>query len=57
VQETQLDHLVVIRELPAVELGVVLLRAPMPVMPLSGFRVLDEEFAFVGSLTGHGKNN
>jgi len=52
VQETQLDHLVVIRELPAVELGVVPLRTPMPVMPLSGFRVLDEEFVFVESLAG-----
>ena len=52
VQEAQLDHLVAIRELPAIELGVVPLQAPMPVIPLSGFRVLDEEFVFVESLAG-----
>lgn len=52
VQQTQLDHLIAVRELPGVELGVVPLRAPLPIVPLSGFRVLDEEFVFVESLAG-----
>jgi Domain of unknown function (DUF5753) len=52
VQVAQLDHLVLIRELLGVELGVVPLNAPMPVVPLSGFRVLDDEFVFVESLAG-----
>lgn len=52
VQEAQLDHLAAVGELPGIELGVVPLRAPMPVMPLSGFRLLDEEFVFVESLAG-----
>lgn len=51
VQRAQLDHLVVVSNLPDVELGVVPLRA-MPVVPLSGFRLLDDEFAFVESLAG-----
>lgn len=52
VQREQLDHLVVASELPGVELGVIPLRAPMPVLPLSGFRLLDDEFVFVESLAG-----
>lgn len=51
VQQAQLDHLAVVSDLPGVELGVTLLRA-MPVMPLSGFRLLDEEFVVVESLAG-----
>ncbi len=52
VQLDQLDHLVVVSELPGVELGVIPLRAPMPALPLSGFRLLDDEFVFVESLAG-----
>ncbi|MGH4008771.1 MAG: helix-turn-helix domain-containing protein [Pseudonocardiaceae bacterium] len=52
VQLEQLDHLVVVSELPGVEFGVIPLRAPMPVLPLSGFRLLDDEFVFVESLAG-----
>lgn len=51
VQRAQLDHLVMMSDLPGVELGVVPLRA-MPVVPLSGFRVLDDEFVIVESLAG-----
>lgn len=51
VQRAQLNHLVMVSDLPSVELGVIPLRA-MPVAPLSGFRVLDEEFVFVESLAG-----
>ncbi|MGH3899739.1 MAG: DUF5753 domain-containing protein [Pseudonocardiaceae bacterium] len=51
VQRAQLDHLVVVSDLPGAELGVIPLRA-MPVVPLSGFRLLDEEFVFVESLAG-----
>jgi len=47
-QLEQLDHLVVVSQLPAVELGVVPMRAPMPVLPLCGFRLLDDEFVFRG---------
>lgn len=52
VQAAQLDHLVVVCGLPGVELGVIPLRAPMPIVPLSGFRILDDEFVFVESLAG-----
>ncbi len=52
IQLDQLDYLVVVSELPGVELGVIPLRAPMPVLPLSGFRLLDDEFVFVESLAG-----
>lgn len=52
VQEAQLDHLAVVPEIPDVELGVIPLRAPMAIMPLSGFRVLDDEFVFMESLAG-----
>jgi transcriptional regulator with XRE-family HTH domain len=52
VQLDQLDHLVAVSEFPGVELGVIPLRAPMPVLPLSGFRLLDDEFVFVESLAG-----
>lgn len=52
VQVEQLDHLVIVSELPGVELGVIPLRVPMPVLPLSGFRLLDDEFVFVESLAG-----
>ncbi|MGH3885038.1 MAG: helix-turn-helix domain-containing protein [Pseudonocardiaceae bacterium] len=51
VQRAQLDHLVVVSDLPGIQLGVIPLRA-MPVVPLSGFRLLDEEFVFVESLAG-----
>lgn len=52
-QAAQLVHLIeVVDGLPSVELGLIPLRAPMPIMPLSGFRVLDEEFVFVESLIG-----
>lgn len=50
-QRVQLDHLAVVSNLPGVELGVIPLRA-MPVLPLSGFRLLDDEFVFVESLAG-----
>ena len=33
-------------------MGVIPLRAPIPVLPLSGFRLLDDEFVFVESLVG-----
>lgn len=46
----QLDHLVEVAQFPTVELGVIPLRATMPVMPMSGFRLLDDEFAFVEDL-------
>ncbi len=52
VQLDQLDHLAVVSEFPGVELAVIPLRAPMPVLPLSGFRLLDDEFVFVESLAG-----
>ncbi len=52
VQLEQLDHLVTVSEVPGVELAVIPLRAPMPVLPLSGFRLLDDEFVFVESLAG-----
>lgn len=52
VQSNQLDHLVAVSDLPGVEIGVIPLRAPMPVLPLSGFRLLDDEFVFVESLAG-----
>jgi transcriptional regulator with XRE-family HTH domain len=51
VQRAQLEHLAVVSDLPGVELGVIPLQA-MPVVPLSGFRLLDEEFVFVESLAG-----
>lgn len=51
VQRAQLDHLLVVSDLPGVELGVIPLAA-MPIVPLSGFRVLDEEFVFIESLAG-----
>lgn len=52
VQVSQLDHLVTVCEILDVELGVIPLRAPMPVMPVTGFRVLDDELVFVESLDG-----
>lgn len=52
VQVEQLDYLAEVSALLTVDLGVVPLRRPMVVMPLSGFRLLDEEFAFVESLAG-----
>lgn len=51
-QLDQLDHLVAVSEVPGVEIAVIPLRAPMPVLPLSGFRLLDDEFVFVESLAG-----
>jgi transcriptional regulator with XRE-family HTH domain len=51
VQRAQLEHLAVVSDLLGVELGVIPLQA-MPVVPLSGFRLLDEEFVFVESLAG-----
>jgi len=51
VQRAQLAHLVVVSSLASVELGVIPLPA-MPVVPLSGFRLLDDEFVFVESLAG-----
>lgn len=56
VQRAQLDHLVVVSNLADVELGVVPLRA-MPVVPLSGFRLLDDEFVFIESLAGEQRLN
>lgn len=49
-QLAQLDHLVTMIERPGTELGIVAMRAPMHIMPVSGFRVLDEEFVFMESL-------
>ncbi|HEY6421827.1 MAG TPA: helix-turn-helix transcriptional regulator [Pseudonocardiaceae bacterium] len=51
-QLDQLEQLVAVSQLRGVELGVIPLRAPMPVLPLSGFRLLDDEFVFVESLAG-----
>lgn len=42
-QRKQLEHLIATIDLPNVELGVIPLRSPMPVAPLSGFRLLDIE--------------
>lgn len=52
VQADQLDRLVEVSDLGGVEIGVIPLKAPMPVLPLSGFRLLDDEFVFVESLAG-----
>ena len=52
VQAAQLDHLVAVSDLPGVELGVIPLRSPMVIIPVSGFRVLDDELVFVESLAG-----
>jgi len=52
VQREQLDHLIETIDLAGVELGVIPLRSPMPVAPLSGFRLLDSELVFVETLTG-----
>jgi transcriptional regulator with XRE-family HTH domain len=51
-QRKQLEHLIATIDLPDVELGVIPLRSPMPVAPLSGFRLLDAELVFIESLTG-----
>lgn len=48
----QLDRLISIAGLPSVELGVIPLDAPMPVMPLSGFALFDRDFLVMESLTG-----
>ncbi|MGH3694021.1 MAG: DUF5753 domain-containing protein [Pseudonocardiaceae bacterium] len=52
VQSDQLEYLVAVSAQPNVEVGVIPLLAPMPTMPLSGFRLLDDEFVFVESLAG-----
>jgi transcriptional regulator with XRE-family HTH domain len=52
VQITQLNHLLLVMGLSGVELGIVPVRARMPVMPLSGFRLLDEEFVYIETLYG-----
>lgn len=48
----QLDRLLMIGGLASVDLGVLPFAAPMPVMPLSGFMLLDEDLALVESLAG-----
>jgi hypothetical protein len=52
VQITQLNHLMLITGLSSVELRIIPTRAPMPIMPLSGFRLLDEEFVYIETLYG-----
>lgn len=52
VQVAQLDEIIAAVELPSVELGIVPVTAPMPIMAVSGFRVLDDELVFVESLAG-----
>lgn len=52
VQAEQLAHLATMAEQPGVEVGLIPLRAPMAAAPLSGFRLLDEEFVFVESIAG-----
>ncbi|MGH3824286.1 MAG: DUF5753 domain-containing protein [Pseudonocardiaceae bacterium] len=51
-QASQLDHLLAVSELPGVDLRIIPSRGPMPIMPLSGFRILDEEFVYVETLHG-----
>lgn len=48
----QLDRLVSVAALPSVELNVVPIDAPLPVMPLAGFALYDSEFVVMESLTG-----
>ncbi len=50
VQIAQLRNLTALSELPSVELSVIPLRSRMPIVPLSGFRILDDEFVFIESL-------
>ncbi len=52
VQAGQLDRLVAVAGLATVELSVMAMSAPMAVLPLSGFRLLDEEFVFVETIGG-----
>jgi transcriptional regulator with XRE-family HTH domain len=48
----QLDRLVAVAGLASVDFGVVPFSAPMPVFPLGGFKVHDEELVIVESLAG-----
>lgn len=48
----QLDRLISFSELPVVEFGVVPDRMPMPIPPLSGFAVYDDDFVLQETITG-----
>jgi hypothetical protein len=48
----QLDRLLSVTGLSSVQVGVVPLAAPMPVAPLCGFTLLDDEFVLVETMTG-----
>ncbi len=52
VQVAQLLHVITVSKIPGVEVGVIPLRAPMPVVPMSGFRVLDDELVILETLDG-----
>lgn len=52
VQVDQLAHLEMVSTVLGVELGVMPLRAPMVVLPISGFRVFDDELVIVELLDG-----
>lgn len=49
----QLDRLLAVIGLPALELGIVPADAPLPVAPLSGFILVDDEFVLIETLTGN----
>lgn len=52
-QVEQVEHLLeLVTRYPDVDLRVIPDRASMPIMPLSGFRVLDEEFVYIETLYG-----
>jgi hypothetical protein len=48
----QLDRLLTVAGLATVELGVLPLSAPMPALPMSGFKIHDDAFVLVETLTG-----
>ncbi|MBV9010982.1 MAG: hypothetical protein JO272_02825 [Pseudonocardiales bacterium] len=48
----QLDRLIIVSGLASVELGVLPVAQPSPVMPLAGFSLHDEDVVFVETLTG-----
>lgn len=51
-QLTQLEHLIKVAQLASVELGIIPLKVQMPIVPTSGFRLLDDEFVYVEDLHG-----
>lgn len=51
-QLSQLEHLITVSQLPTVELGITSLRAQTALMPMSGFRLLDDEIVYVEDIDG-----